>query len=202
MPKPAKPITLADLKSDPTNRRQRTARSAKMLVESLEHLGAARSIVIDEDNEILAGNGVVEAAEEAGITNLQIVETDGTTLVAVRRTGLSADEKRALALYDNRTGELSEWIPERLAKDQADGQLLTPWFSEVEMRKLMKASGGTASTMREVDTSPVNDRFWIAVRGPLKLQGPALKRLRELLKEYDGLDIELGLTPDTEAWTG
>ena len=54
-----------------------------MLLESIEQVGAARSIVIDEDDTILAGHGVAEAAAEAGITRVQVVDTDGRTLVAV-----------------------------------------------------------------------------------------------------------------------
>jgi hypothetical protein len=195
-------LTVADLKPDLTNRRTRTARGARMLVESLEQLGAARSIVIDEDNEVLAGNGVIEAAAEAGITKLEIVESDGQTLIAVRRRGLSADEKRALALYDNRTGELAEWVPEQLATDKASGQSLGPWWNEAEERKLFKDSTAKQPQMKEVDTSPVADRFWIALRGPLKAQAVALQRLRELLKDHPDIDIELGLTPETEAWLG
>lgn len=38
-----------------------------MIVQSLKDNGAARSIVIDEQGVVLAGNGVVDAAAEAGI---------------------------------------------------------------------------------------------------------------------------------------
>jgi ParB-like chromosome segregation protein Spo0J len=109
-----------------------------MLVESLEALGAARSIVIDEGNDILAGNGIVEAAAEAGITKVRVIDTDGHTLIAVRRSGLSAEDKRALALYDNRTPELAEWNPEQLAQDRRDGLSLQPWFEDKELKKILR----------------------------------------------------------------
>ncbi len=80
-----------------------------MIEKSLQEVGAARSIVIDEDNNILAGNGMVEAAGNAGIEKLRIVETDGNEIVAVCRRGLTADQKKKLALYDNRTAELADW---------------------------------------------------------------------------------------------
>jgi len=201
MTKKKQQLTIADLKPDRANRRQRTPRGARMLAESLEHLGPARSIVIDEANEVIAGNGVLEAAAEVGITNVQIVDADGKTLIAVRRRGLSADEKRALALYDNRTSELAAWVPEQLAQDQAAGQSLAPWFDEREQAKLLK-TGATPPTVRELETGPVADRFWIAVRGPLKHQAKALQRLRAVLKELPDLEVELGLTPDIDAWAG
>src|SRR4026208_1231298 len=103
------PTHIKDLVPDPANRRSHNPRNLGMVVDALQQVGAARSIVIDENNVILAGNGVTEAAAEAGITQVRVVEADGQELIAVRRTGLSAAQKRALAIYDNRTGELATW---------------------------------------------------------------------------------------------
>jgi hypothetical protein len=99
-------------------------------------VGAARSIVIDEGDEILAGNGVVEAARQVGLSRVQVVEVDGQTLVAVRRRNLSPAQKRALALYDNRTAELAEWDTDQLAADRAAGLELQPYWTADEERAL------------------------------------------------------------------
>lgn len=131
---------IKDLHPDPQNRRKHTPRNLGMLVDALHQVGAARSIVIDETGEILAGNGVVEAAAEAGLTKVQVVDVDGETVVAVRRSGLSAEQKRALAIYDNRVAELAEWDWEQLAKDKADCLSLQPWFSEQEQRSGLKVT--------------------------------------------------------------
>jgi ParB-like chromosome segregation protein Spo0J len=130
------PTSLADLRPDPVNRRAHPARNLAMTVEALRAVGAARSIVIDEDNLILAGNGVTTAAAEAGITKLRVVDVDGQTLVAVRRRGLSPADKRALALYDNRTGELAEWNITQLTADLTNGEDLTAFFLPDELERL------------------------------------------------------------------
>jgi hypothetical protein len=93
-----------------------------MVTAALQQVGAARSIVIDEDNLILAGNGVTEAAVAAGWTKVQVVEAEGDTVVAVRRRGLTAAQKRDLAIYDNRTADLAEWNIEQLAADLRNGE--------------------------------------------------------------------------------
>lgn len=108
-----------------------------MVSDALRHVGAARSIVIDEDNLILAGNGVTEAAAEAGITRLKIIDADGNELVAVRRVGLTAEQKRALAIYDNRTAELAEWNWDQLHADKEAGLSLQPFWSEDEEVKVL-----------------------------------------------------------------
>lgn len=135
---------IKDLVPDPKNRRKHNPRNIGMVVDALHSVGAARSIVIDEDNVVLAGNGVSEAAAEAGITKVQVVEADGLTLIAVRRRGLSEEQKRALAIYDNRSGELAEWDWEQLAEDKANGLDLEPWFSEKEVEKNLGVGDGGA----------------------------------------------------------
>src|SRR3954447_1973934 len=98
-------VTAAHLRylmPDPENRREHNPRNVGMIVDSLHRVGAGRSIVIDEDDVVLCGNATVDAAAEAGIEHVRIVEASGHELIAVRRRGLSADQKRALALADNR----------------------------------------------------------------------------------------------------
>lgn len=124
--------SIKDLKHDHKNARKRTDRSAALIAESLKRFGAARSIVIDEDGRILAGNGTVEGARKAGIDKLRIIETEGDELIAVRRTGLSEDEKVGLALADNRSSDLSEWDNEML-RQLSEEHDLAPWFEDGEL---------------------------------------------------------------------
>ena len=128
--------SINQLKSDHKNARKRTDRSSSLIQKSLEKFGAARSIVIDEDNRILAGNGTIEGAKAAGIKNLKIIETDGNEIIAVKRTGLSEEEKVGLALADNRTSDLSEWDAEML-KQLSEEQDLNPWFSPEDLSELL-----------------------------------------------------------------
>jgi DNA modification methylase len=125
------PTHIGELTPDPVNRRSHNPRNIGMVVDALQTVGAARSIVIDEDNVILAGNGVVEAAGEAGITRVRVVEADGQEIIAVRRTGLSAAQKRHLAIADNRGAELATWNVEQLAADLKNGEDLSAFFYEV-----------------------------------------------------------------------
>ena len=130
--------SIKDLKSDHKNARKRTDRSAELIKESLQRYGAARSIVIDEDNRILAGNGTIEGAKEAGIDRIRVIETDGDEVIAVRRTGLTEEQKVGLALADNRTADLSEWDQEMLNRlgEQHDISL---FFSQDDLDGILEA---------------------------------------------------------------
>lgn len=128
--------TLADLRQDSMNARRHNPRNVSLIVDALHEVGAARSGVIDEDGRILAGNATFEALAEAGIERVRVVETDGQEWVVVRRSGLSEEAKRRLALYDNRTAELADWDPEVLAGLDTDGLLDGLWGAE-ELAELL-----------------------------------------------------------------
>lgn len=132
-------VHLRDLKDDPNNAREHTARNIGLIAESLQQTGAGRSVVVDEDLMLLGGHGVKEACAEVGITKVRIIDADGDELIAVRRSGLTAQQKIKLALYDNRAGEFSRWNPDVLAQIQDAGVTLTPMFTEEELQAILSA---------------------------------------------------------------
>ena len=128
----SKTSKISDLTFDPNNARVRTAKGEAMIQESLQQVGAARSIVIDENGVILAGNGTVEAAGQIGIYRVRIIEASGDEIIAVRRSGLTDEQKKKLAYYDNRTGDEAQWDMEQVAADLLGGyDFLDELFDEV-----------------------------------------------------------------------
>lgn len=144
-PRPSKIGHIRDLTPDPANARKHGPRNVGTIVSALQEVGAARSIVIDEDGTILAGNATVEAAGEAGITKVHVVDADGSTIVAVRRTGLTAAQKARLALFDNRAAELADgWNLDVLSALQAAGVKLEDMWTEQELAALLVNAEPTA----------------------------------------------------------
>ena len=130
---------LRDLKPDPENRRQHNPRNVGMIVDAMTAVGAARSIVIDENNTILCGNSTADAAAEAGIERVRVVEATGHELIAVRRRGLTDEQKRHLALADNRAAELATWDLDQLRADVDAGRDLAAFFEPMELADLLGA---------------------------------------------------------------
>lgn len=137
MPPATTTVPLASLRQDPENRRLHDEQNLEMIVDAIGAVGLGRSVVIDEDDVLLAGNGVARAALQAGVTKVRVIETDGTELIAVKRTNLSPDQKRALAIFDNRTAELGVWNLEQLRKDAAAGLPLDAFWSPDEAAALL-----------------------------------------------------------------
>lgn len=134
------PKHIKDLTPDPRNARKHTPRNVGMIEAALGEVGAARSIVIDEAGVVLAGNATIEAAAAAGIERVQVVDADGETIIAVRRRGLTEEQKAKLALYDNRASELAEWDAGVLA-GLAEELDLDRLFFPHEIAKLLEQAG-------------------------------------------------------------
>jgi sporulation protein YlmC with PRC-barrel domain len=107
-----KEIKVSDLIPDDRNLNKGTQFGGSLIEKSLRKFGAGRSILIDKNNRIIAGNKTVENAAAIGLEDLQIVETDGTKIIAVKRTDIDLDSKagRELALADNASAKANiDW---------------------------------------------------------------------------------------------
>jgi len=192
--------SINDLQNDHKNARKRTDRSSKLIKESLQKFGAARSIVIDENNRILAGNGTIAGAKAAGIKNLKVIETDGNEIIAVKRTGLTEDEKVGLALADNRTSDLSEWDLNML-EELSQEHDLNPWFDNDDLKELLgetevlPAEGLTdPDDVPEVPDEPITKEGDLYILGNHRLLCGDSTNIQHVAKLMDGNKADMVFT--------
>jgi DNA modification methylase len=117
-------LSMARIKQDPKNYRKHSDRNKELIKKSLQKLGAGRSIVVDNEDYIVAGNGVHEQAEALGIP-IKVIESDGSELIVVKRTDISLNDPRRkeLALADNATSDTSEWDSDNLMDEWSETDL-------------------------------------------------------------------------------
>lgn len=110
---------IESLVPDNKNFNKGTEYGDRLMDESLRKFGLARSIVIDKNNRIIAGNKTAEKAADIGFTDVLVVEVDGNQLVAVKRKDIDLDSAkgRELALADNATGKANLAWDESLIED-------------------------------------------------------------------------------------
>ncbi len=116
-------IDISQLRHDKKNFNRGTDEGKEMMEQSFREHGAGRSVLLDKDNNIIAGNKSTSAAKKAGIRKVRVIETDGTELIAVKRTDISIDsqEGREMALLDNRTAQINlSWDEAELADVTAE----------------------------------------------------------------------------------
>ena len=163
-------IPISALVLDSKNANKGTKRGRKLLEESLEKYGAGRSVVVDRHNRVIAGNKTLEAAVAGGMKSVAVIETDGSSLVAVQRGDLDLvkDKKaRELAIADNRVGELDlEWNPEVLASLEVD---LKQFWNENELNALLKdfRSSELFTPESKIDQAAELQKKWKTKRGQI-----------------------------------
>ena len=137
---------MTTIKPDEHNANKGTKRGKDLLRKSLQELGGGRSILLDKDGNIIAGNKTFEAAQESGI-KIRVIEAGKDELVAVQRSDLDLNdqngEARRLAYLDNRVSELDlAWDAEQLAQDAASGLDFDGiGFLEGELRLMLEQAG-------------------------------------------------------------
>lgn len=123
-----KEAKLEDLIPDDLNANKGTQYGTHLIEKSFSELGAGRSILLDKNNRIIAGNKSTEGASSVGIEDVIIVETDGTKLVAVKRTDIDLDSAkgRELALADNATSKANLAWDMDIITEQAERFAIDP----------------------------------------------------------------------------
>lgn len=134
-----KKIKISDLIPDANNANLGTERGRAMIEKSIQELGFGRSLVVDKNGKIIAGNKSHEVAGAVGLEDVLLVETDGTQVIAIMRTDLDLekdDKAKQLAIADNRTSEISlRWDTEVLLELEQEIDL-SGFFTDNELNEL------------------------------------------------------------------
>jgi hypothetical protein len=163
-------VPITELVLDEKNANKGTKRGRELLEESLEKYGAGRSVLVDREGRVIAGNKTLETARSAGMTKIAVIETDGDTLVAVQRRDLDLKKQakaRELAIADNRVSEIDlEWNPEVLASLDVD---LAQFWNENELKTLLKDFRSTELSAPEpkIDQAAELQKKWSTKRGQI-----------------------------------
>lgn len=127
------PTKISDLIPDDKNFNKGSEFGNSLIEKSFRKFGAGRSILIDKNNRIIAGNKSIENASAIGIEDLQVVESDGKRVIAVKRTDidLDTDEGRELALADNATAKANIVFDAELVEAELGVAVCEEWGIEL-----------------------------------------------------------------------
>jgi DNA modification methylase len=98
-------LSIDQLRPCPRNARTHSRKQLRQIADSIRRFAFTNPVLIDGENRILAGHGRVEAAREL----------DMATVPCLRVDHLSAAEKRAYVLADNKLAQNAGWDEELLA---------------------------------------------------------------------------------------
>jgi len=104
-------VPTESIKSNPRNAKEHPEQQVALIAENIRRLGFNHPILIDETNTIIGGQARIAAAQRLKLKEIP----------AIRLGNLGPQEKRAVALADNKLGELGRWNPEILRLEHFQG---------------------------------------------------------------------------------
>lgn len=177
----------ASLVENPRNPNTHPEEQLDRLMASLRARGQNRPILARKANRMLvAGHGIRMAVMRLGWTSIKVAlwDVDQAT----------ADQAM---LADNRLGSLSQPDDDRVAellREMPQGDWFAVGFSTEEASKMLLGFEADQVEVQEVDVTPVEDKFWVSIYGPLERQAEALQHLKAMMGTWPGVTIELGTT--------
>ena len=152
----------ADLKPYPHNARTHSRHQIRQIADSILKFGLTKPVLIDRNNTIIAGHGVVEAAKLLGMTSVDTVCLED----------LSKDEIRAYVIADNRLCEKSGWdksilaieLQNLLSLDCVDFDVTITGFEVAEIDQILEDAKEPAEA-EDLVPEPVPDRASITEPG-------------------------------------
>lgn len=160
-----KQINIEDLVQDDHNFNRGTEEGAKLIEKSFQDHGAGRSVLLDKDNRLIAGNKATKGAIAAGIKKVRIIETTGDELIAVKRTDVSLDSKegREMAMLDNLTTQVNmSWDKVELetVAEQVQGFDVSQFGFDIDSLPQAQpaSSGGGSGTKKEAKEDDFDDK--------------------------------------------
>jgi len=122
-------VKISDLIPDDKNFNTGTQFGNSLIEKSFQKFGAGRSILLDKNNRIIAGNKSVENASAIGMEDVQIVESDGKRIIAVKRTDIDLDspEGREMALADNASAKANIVFDAELIEAELEEAVCEEW---------------------------------------------------------------------------
>lgn len=187
--------TIDDLRFDEHNFNRHTKAGMELLEKSIKENKFGRSILVDKDGNIIAGNATAETAKKLGKDKIKVVETNGDELVVVKRTDLEIDSKEAreLAMADNAVAMRNlEWDKKEItAAAESFGVVPEDWGIEGWQHKELTEDEINALFQKAAEGGPKGKNITVKVpEAYLERLDEIVELLKSALIDFPGCEVK------------
>src|ERR1700674_4763184 len=132
-------LPVSQIRLDPQNPRQHSARQIGQIARSIENFGFNVPVLVDRDNKVLAGHGRVQALQRLGRGDVPVI----------RLEHLTPAQAKAFNIADNRLTETASWndrllgeVLQELSVQDLDFSIEATGFSVAEIDLRIKGLSG------------------------------------------------------------
>jgi ParB family transcriptional regulator, chromosome partitioning protein len=152
-------INITELKPSPKNARLHSQEHVEQLIASIREFGFTNPILIDEDNNVIAGHGRLEAMKR----------TFHDSIACVRLLGLTDQQKQAYMLADNKLALNSEWDITKLQEainelEEGGFDLTVAGFIEDDIRKLTEEIERAEDEEQQQESNQEEKEYFVCPR--------------------------------------
>ena len=177
------------------NAKQHGPEQVRKIAESIREFGFINPVLVDSENNIIAGHGRVLAAQELGMEKIPCIVIDG----------LTDEQRRAYILADNRLAELANWdmdlVEEELQKLESEGFNIEltgfEWDEAAELTPIEEDYGDASNILTPAEKKPEQLRtkrgdIWIL--GNHRLMCGDSASAKDMDKLFDGRAADMVFT--------
>lgn len=145
-------VPIAELTPYAGNARTHSAKQIKQIAASIREFGFVNPVLVSDDGEIVAGHGRVMAAKRLGMTEVPVL----------RLSHLSAAQRQAYVLADNKLAENAGWDADLLAIElqgllDMDFDLELTGFSLAEIDIVLDEAGSEPQRTADIVQAPSSE---------------------------------------------
>lgn len=158
-------INIDEIKPYERNARIHSSTQIKQIMEAIKAFGFTNPLLIDDENNLIAGHGRLEAVKQLNIIDFK--DKPIKELPAIIITGLSDADKKALIIADNKIAENASW----------DYDLLQAEFQELEainydldlmgfdnLDEIMGADIDVEQETKEIKEVEINQKYELLIK--------------------------------------
>ena len=158
-------INIDEIKPYERNARIHSSKQIKQIMEAIKAFGFTNPLLIDDENNLIAGHGRLEAVKQLNIIDFK--DKPIKELPAIIITGLSEADKKALIIADNKIAENASW----------DYDLLQAEFQELEainydldlmgfdnLDEIMGADIDVEQETKEIKEVEINQKYELLIK--------------------------------------
>jgi len=161
-------LPISALKTNPKNARTHSKHQIRQIAESIRVFGFTNPVLVDAENQIIAGHGRVAAAKLLGVEEVP----------TIRLEGLSDEQIRAYIIADNKLAESAGWdrsilaieLQNLMTLDCADFDVTVTGFEVAEIDGILEEARSD-SVMDDAIPEPVLNETPVTEPGDLWLLG-------------------------------
>ena len=155
-------INIDEIKPYERNARIHSSKQIKQIIEAIKAFGFTNPLLIDDENNLIAGHGRLEAVKQLNIIDFK--DKPLKELPAIVITGLSEADKKALIIADNKIAENASWDYDLLQVEFQELEAINYDLDLLAFDNVDEILGADIDDEQEIKEVEINEKYELLIK--------------------------------------